>query len=82
MNDSATRFPVIWRWRKVSEVTGLRPSTMRNLEKQGLFPRRVSLGPKAVGWVSSEVEDWILERISIRNGGEQKSEVLNADSFS
>ncbi len=71
LDDNTTRFPVIWRWRKVSEVTGLKPSTMRNLEKKGIFPRRVAIGPKAVGWISSEIEDWIRERIKIRDEHEQ-----------
>lgn len=36
------------------------------MEKAGKFPKRVKLGPKAVGWVESEVSDWIKERMEAR----------------
>ena len=29
------------------------------LEQSGKFPRRLKLGPNRVGWLSSEIEDWI-----------------------
>lgn len=29
------------------------------------FPRPVSLGARAVGWIESEVEDWLEQRIAI-----------------
>jgi prophage regulatory protein len=31
------------------------------------FPRPVSLGSRAVAWIESEVQDWILERIEERD---------------
>ena len=37
------------------------------LEKAGKFPKRVRLGPCRVGWVESEVEDWIKARIAERD---------------
>ena len=37
------------------------------LEKAGMFPKRVQLGPCRVGWVESEIEDWIKSRIAERD---------------
>ena len=36
------------------------------LEKAGLFPKRVQLGPNRVGWVEAEVLDWLQQRIDQR----------------
>ena len=30
---------------------------------QGKFPKKINLGSRAVGWISSEVNEWIEERI-------------------
>src|SRR5690349_6135617 len=38
-----------------------------DLEKQGRFPKRVSLGDRRVGWVASEVLDYIRSRIEQRD---------------
>jgi prophage regulatory protein len=37
------------------------------LEKQKLFPRRVSIGPHRHAWIESEIDAWIAERIRIRD---------------
>lgn len=37
------------------------------LEAAGLFPKRVPLGPGRVGYVDEEVEDWIRNRIALRD---------------
>jgi prophage regulatory protein len=37
------------------------------LERQGLFPQRIRLGRRAVGWVEEEVEAWLQERIDARD---------------
>ncbi|MFT5706031.1 MAG: prophage regulatory protein [Oceanospirillaceae bacterium] len=31
------------------------------------FPKSVSLGDRAVAWVESEIEDWMHERLSLRD---------------
>lgn len=41
------------------------------LEKAGCFPRRVSLGPNSVGWLESEVDEWIASRTTARNSSNQ-----------
>ena len=44
--------------------TGLSRSTIYVRLDQGRFPRPVSLGARAVGWIESEVDEWIRERIA------------------
>ncbi|MEX0320517.1 MAG: helix-turn-helix transcriptional regulator [Ruegeria sp.] len=42
------------------------PQHIARLEKAGQFPKRVQLGSNRVGWVESEVLDWLDERILAR----------------
>jgi prophage regulatory protein len=37
------------------------------LEREGKFPRRVQLGENRHGWLESEIDDWVLERMAARN---------------
>ena len=40
--------------------------------KDGVFPKPVPLGPRAVGWLESDVSDWIAARVKFaRDGGRQ-----------
>lgn len=43
-------------------ITGISKTTCWGLEKDGLFPKRISLGPRSVGWKLSEIMDWIESR--------------------
>ncbi len=49
--------------------TGLSRSTVYVRLEQGRFPRPVSLGGRAVGWIEAEVDDWIRDRIDESRGG-------------
>jgi prophage regulatory protein len=49
------------------------PAHIDRLEKSGLFPKRVLLGPCRVGWVESEVMEWLEQRIKLRNDREVAS---------
>ena len=49
--------------------TGLARSSVYRYVADGSFPKPVSLGDRAVGWVESEVLEWILERIAERDNG-------------
>ena len=44
--------------------TGLSRSTIYVRLDQGRFPRPVSLGARAVGWIESEVAEWMRARIA------------------
>ena len=57
----------IIRLKEVMDCTGLGRSTIYKYISEGSFPKSVSLGDRAVGWVESEVHDWILARIEERD---------------
>jgi prophage regulatory protein len=48
---------------EVEARTGLARSTIYQRIKEGTFPAPVSLGAKAVGWIESEINDWLTRRI-------------------
>lgn len=50
--------------------TGLSRSTIYVRLDQGRFPRPVSLGGRAVGWIEAEVDEWIREQIEASRGGD------------
>lgn len=60
----------IIRLKEVIDSTGLARSTIYKHIGEGTFPRPVSLGDRCVGWVDSEVHDWILARIEERDVAE------------
>ena len=60
------------RRKQVETRTGLSRSTIYQYSKDGAFPKPVPLGPRAVGWLESEVSKWIAARVKIaRDGGRQ-----------
>ena len=54
---------------KTKYLTGLSRSTIYKRISEEDFPKQVNLGGRSVGWVESEVLDWIDERILSRNDG-------------
>lgn len=57
----------IMRLKEVMDYTGLGRSSIYKFITAGTFPKPVSLGDRAVGWVDHEVEDWIAERVAERD---------------
>jgi len=55
-NDEILRFPV------VEQATGLSRTTIWRKERDGSFPARRKLSTNTVGWLRSEIEEWITER--------------------
>lgn len=51
----------------VTEKTTLCHSTIYKLISEGDFPKPIDLTCRAVGWVDSEVDDWILAKITQRD---------------
>lgn len=43
-------------------ATGLSPSSIYRLIKEGKFPAAVPLGAKAVGWLRTDVENWLSQQ--------------------
>lgn len=40
-------------------LTGLSPTSIWRKERAGQFPKRRRLGPNAVGWLLSDILEWI-----------------------
>ncbi len=53
----------ILRLPNVKARTGLSRSTIYLRMSEGSFPASVSLGGRAVGWIETEVDDWLNQRI-------------------
>lgn len=58
----------ILRLPEVKARTGLSRSTLYLRISQSTFPAPISLGGRAVGWVESEVNDWIASCIEATRG--------------
>lgn len=55
----------ILRRKQVEAHTGLSRSTIYAWVRDGIFPAPISLGPKAVGWLQSELDAWLAERARV-----------------
>ena len=47
---------------EVETRCGLARSTIYRLMRDGTFPEPVKVGPRAVRWPQSEIENWLSER--------------------
>lgn len=56
MNNRIIRKP------EARKLTGLSDATLWRMEQRGDFPKRRQIGPNAVGYLASEVLDWIEAR--------------------
>ena len=61
MQNAILRLPA------VRALTGLSRSTIYFRISQGTFPKPVSLGARAIGFVESEVMEWVERRIAARD---------------
>ena len=64
LNSKFLRLP------QVIDRTGYRKTAIYERFQQGDFPRPVKLGPRAVGWLDSEVEEWMRSRLKARDAEE------------
>jgi prophage regulatory protein len=48
----------------VKEATGLSTASIYKAIATGQFPRSVAISSRARGWLDSEIDDWISERVS------------------
>jgi prophage regulatory protein len=52
----------IIRRKQLLELIGVSAATQWRLEKAGLFPSRRRLGESSVGWLLSEIVEWLKNR--------------------
>ena len=53
---------------KVIDATGRSKVSIYSDIKAGKFPAPIKIGPRAVAWVSTDIEQWINGRISAAKG--------------
>ena len=53
----------ILRRKQVETRTGLSRSTIYLRIKEGSFPKPINLGARAVGWLESEIGEWLDNQI-------------------
>jgi prophage regulatory protein len=51
--------PRILRRSEIETVIGLSRSSIYNMMAEGTFPKPMRLGRRAVGWLESDVTDWL-----------------------
>ena len=61
--------PRILRLYAVKDQTGLSRSTIYELMKAKNFPQSLKLGAHSVGWIESEIKEWIDHLIEARKSG-------------
>ncbi|CAK1718262.1 DNA-binding transcriptional activator AlpA [Vibrio crassostreae] len=54
------------RLKEVIALTGLGRSSIYKFMEENTFPKTVSLGGRAVAWVESEIEEWMEQRLAMR----------------
>ena len=47
----------------VKARTGLSRSTIYLRISEGTFPKAISLGGRAVGWIEAEIQQWVQQQI-------------------
>ena len=62
-NQAAPIDPVL-RWPEVAKIVPISRSHAHALAAQGKFPKPIKLGSRASGWLESEINDWLAERVA------------------
>lgn len=52
---------------EVLEKVPICRSAMYAMIAAGEFPKPIKLGPRSVGWISTEIDEWLEARIKARN---------------
>ncbi len=65
---------------EICRRTGLSRWTIWRMEKDGEFPKGIKIGKHAVGWLSSELDDWASQRQQARNSRDRLDQITEAAS--
>lgn len=63
----------ILRRRQVEDRVGLSCSTIYAAVAAGTFPKPIQLSAQSVGWLESEIDSWLRERVAASRGEVVKS---------
>jgi prophage regulatory protein len=63
----ATVPAAILRTRDAMHLLGMRPTEFRKRVREGILPKPIKLGRgRSVGWLRSELDQWIVDRAAAR----------------
>lgn len=65
MANQAIPIDPVLRWPEVAKVVPISRSHAHALAAQGDFPKPIKLGSRASGWLQSEIQQWMDERIAL-----------------
>jgi prophage regulatory protein len=69
-NQEDNRYPLaILRLSQVKASTGRSRSSIYADIRAGRFVSPINIGPRAVGWLAHEIDEWIAARIAQSRGG-------------
>jgi prophage regulatory protein len=57
---------------EVKNTTGLSGSSIYRMASAGKFPKPIKLGERSSGWIASEVDQWLDDRIATSRNGEEQ----------
>ncbi len=66
-NQNSKNLRII-RMPEVQKKIGLCKASIYNRIAEGSFPKPISLGGRSVGWIESDLDQWIFERSSMNEG--------------
>lgn len=52
---------------KIIELIPYSLVQINRLERYGLFPKRVKLGPAKIAWVEAEISEWLQQKMMERS---------------
>ena len=64
---------------RVQMRTGFSRSTLYRRVAEGTFPQPVNLGGRTVGWVESEIQDWLERQIAASRVKPETDELATRD---
>jgi prophage regulatory protein len=70
MAQQPTTNNAILRWPCVAKLIPISRSHAHALAAQGKFPKPIKLGARASGWLESEINDWLTQRVAESRGGD------------
>ncbi len=66
MSEQVRSAVTILRRKQVESRTGLSRSSIYKMMSEDRFPKPVSLGARAVGWIESSIDQW-LENLAVKS---------------
>lgn len=64
MVNQPTNANAVLRWPEVAKIVPISRSHAHAMAAQGKFPKPIKLGPRASGWLESEIIAWLADRIA------------------